>query len=157
MTVLHIPSCALFSCTEKCHEEIWGTFLWKGKEPSNEGNYFPLLKHPIYPLCIYFCTFKAPHQSRKGLMAPRYLQKLIPRRDTDVLYLRKSSLYHAQLHLCTSVTIHYSQVCPQNLEENTTSCLNQSPLCCSAKRLIKTELENNFSFPPGFTQIFQTM
>lgn len=36
--------------------------------------------------------------SRKGLMATRYLQQLILRKDTDVLYLRKNSLHHLQLY-----------------------------------------------------------
>lgn len=42
--------------------------------------------------CIYFCTKLLKALSRKGLMATRYLHELIPRRDTDVPYLRNNSL-----------------------------------------------------------------
>lgn len=139
-------------------EEIWGTILWNRHRalkwrqlfPTSETSNLPIMQAHHAFISVLSKLLKA--LSRKGLMATRYLQQLMPRRGRDVLYLRKNSLYHAELSLCTSGTIHYWQVCPQNLEEeNTTSCLN----CVVLQRgELKHNLRITFSFPAGFTQIF---
>lgn len=106
MTVLHIPSCALFSCTEKCYEvkrsgeHSSGTgkpaLKWRQLFPTSETSNLPIMQAQHAFIFLISELLKA--LSRKGLMATRYLQQLILRKDTDVLYLRKNSLHHFQLY-----------------------------------------------------------